>query len=130
MRWIPTRVHGYLDYATGVILLFAPWIFGFVGDNPQTWVPMLLGLGIILYSLLTNYELGAWRNLSMRTHLAFDFLGGLLLALSPWIFGFARDVFVPHLIVGIFEIGSALFTKREASNERALHNFNRTAPSH
>ncbi len=36
--------------------------------------------------------------------------GGALLALSPWLFGFADDVWLPHLIFGILEIGASLLT--------------------
>jgi hypothetical protein len=30
---IPTRVHGIIDYLTGVLLLAAPFIFGFAGGT-------------------------------------------------------------------------------------------------
>jgi len=29
MRFIPTKVHGILDYVVGVALIAAPWLFGF-----------------------------------------------------------------------------------------------------
>jgi hypothetical protein len=28
MRFIPTRIHGFLDYAVGVLLIVVPWLFG------------------------------------------------------------------------------------------------------
>ncbi len=40
-----------------------------------------------------------------------DFLSGVFLAASPWLFGFAEEVYLPHLILGIFEIGASLMTK-------------------
>jgi hypothetical protein len=110
MKIINTRVHGILDYLVALILIGAPWIFGFARNGAETWVPVALGVIAIIYSLLTNYELGAARVFSMKTHLGLDVASGVLLALSPWIFGFHDYVFVPHLVLGLLEIGAALMT--------------------
>jgi hypothetical protein len=63
--------------------------------------------------LFTDYELGISKGISMGTHLTLDLMSGVLLAASPWLFGFADDVYVPHLVLGIFEIGAALMTRRD-----------------
>ena len=112
MRFIPTRVHGMTDYLIGVLLIAAPWLFNFDRGGAETWVPVILGAGVIMYSLLTDYELGASRRISMPTHLMLDLGGGVLLALSPWLFGFSEHVWQPHLIVGLLEIGTSLMTRR------------------
>lgn len=112
MRVIGTRAHGYIDYIVGVLLIAAPWIFKFYQGGAESWVPIVLGVSIILYSLLTDYELGMSRMISMRTHLALDVLGGIFLAVSPWLFGFADYIWEPHVIVGVLEMVVALMTKR------------------
>jgi hypothetical protein len=127
MRFIPTKVHGILDYMMGLLLIAAPWLFDFADGGAETWVPVILGAGAIIYSLMTDYELGVTRNLSMRTHLTLDLMSGILLAASPWLFGFADRVYEPHLILGILEIGAALFTKKTPANEKRHH---RVAHSH
>jgi hypothetical protein len=38
-----------------------------------------------------------------------------LLASSPWFFGFADQVYMPHLIFGILEIMVVLLTKTQTS---------------
>ena len=111
MRFIPTRVHGLLDYLVGLLLIAAPWLFNFARGGTETWVPVALGAGALVYSLFTNYELGAVKRLLMPTHLTLDLLSGLLLAASPWLFGFSEFVYVPHLVLGLLEIGAALMTK-------------------
>ena len=111
MRFIPTSVHGVLDYLVGALLIAAPWLFNFARGGAETWVPVILGAGALLYSLFTNYELGVVRRISMPTHLGLDAASGLLLAISPWLFGFSDFVFWPHLILGVFEIVAALTTK-------------------
>mgnify|MGYP003575574350 FL=1 len=129
MRFIPTKVHGYLDYLVGALLIAAPWLFDFARGGAETWVPVVLGAGAILYSLITDYELGASKTISMRTHLTLDLISGIVLAASPWIFGFADYVWGPHLVLGLFEIGAALMTRREPDYSR--HGSHRhTAATH
>jgi hypothetical protein len=128
MRFIGTKTHGYLDYIMGLLLIAAPWLFDFAAGGAETWVPVILGAGVILYSLLTDYELGASHQISMRTHLMLDLVGGVLLAVSPWLFGFADYVWEPHLVLGILEIGAALFTKQVSDTERRGHHH--TAAMH
>ncbi|MBW8682978.1 SPW repeat domain-containing protein [Chitinophaga rhizophila] len=111
MRFIGTRMHGYLDYIVAVLLIAAPWILGFYNGGAESWVPIGMGIATIIYSLLTDYELGIYRRLNMSTHLTLDVMSGILLALSPWLFGFAGEVWLPHVIVGVFEIGAASATK-------------------
>jgi hypothetical protein len=89
---------------------------------------VILGVSAIIYSLLTNYELGVSRMISMRTHLMLDLMSGILLAASPWLFGFADYVWEPHLILGILEIGAALMTRREPAHGPATQH--RTAHGH
>jgi hypothetical protein len=111
MRFIPTRIHGFLDYGVGGLLVFAPWLFGFAAGDVETWVPVILGLGAIGYSLFTDYELGVVRTIPMTSHLALDVGSGVILAASPWLLGFADLVYLPHLILGLFEIAAALVTR-------------------
>jgi hypothetical protein len=112
MKRISTKTHGYLDYIMGVLLIAAPWIFGFARNGAETWVPVVLGFAVIVYSLLTDYELGVSHMISMRTHLMLDIASGVLLAVSPWLFGFAGYIWAPHLILGMLEVGAASMTSR------------------
>lgn len=115
MRFIPTRVHGILDYIVGLLLIASPWVFNFARGGAETWVPVILGAGALVYSLFTNYELGAVKRISMGAHLGLDAASGLLLAASPWLFGFSDFVYLPHLILGLFEIIAAVSTKTTPS---------------
>ena len=110
MKIISTRVHGVLDYLVGGLLIASPWLFDFARGEAETWVPVILGAGAILYSLMTDYEYSLSRSISMKTHLNLDLFSGIFLAASPWIFGFNDYVYMPHLVLGILEIGAALMT--------------------
>ncbi len=113
MRFLPTRLHGLIDYLWGVVLLSSPWVFGFADVTSAKWVAVAFGLGAFLYSIVTDYELGLVPLLSMRLHLLTDGAGGALLAASPWLFGFADRVFWPHLVFGLFSVAASFVTEKD-----------------
>lgn len=123
MRFIPTKVHGVLDYVVGVALIAAPWLFGFAGmGGAAVIVPIVLGVGLIVYSLFTKYEWGPFGFIPMPVHLVFDIVASLFLALSPWIFGFANqapNVWLPHVIVGAAVIVVVLFSQPQPQESRS-----------
>ena len=118
MSIIPTRVHGLMDYLMGILLIAAPWVFGFAAGGAETWVPVVVGAGMILAAMMTDFEVGVTRMISMPTHLMLDLGAGALLAASPWLFGFADVVSTPHLVLGLIEISTALMTSRVPTGRR------------
>jgi hypothetical protein len=119
MRVIPTRIHGVIDYLTGVLLIASPWLFGFADGGAAQWVPIILGALVILQSLVTDYELGATRLLPMPMHLVLDAVSGAVLAVSPWLLGFADQVWGPHVAIGLFEIVVSLLSEKEPESGAA-----------
>lgn len=115
MRFIPTRFHGILDYVVGLILLAAPWLFNFSDNSYATWTIVAAGVIVLLQTIFTDFEVGIIRKIPMQTHLMMDFGIGVILAVSPWMFNFADQVYAPHLIAGIFSILAALTTHRVPS---------------
>jgi SPW repeat len=110
MRFLPTRLHGYIDYVWGVALLLSPWLVGFADVPAAKWVAIVFGAGAILYSVVTDYELGLVRLLPIRMHLVLDGAAGAFLAATPWLFGFADQVALPHLLFGLFSVVASLVT--------------------
>lgn len=107
-----------MDYLMGLLMILLPWLLDFAAGGAETWIFVILGAGMILYSLLTDYELGVAPVIPMRVHLILDMAAGALLALSPWLFGFADYVYWPHVIVGVLEILAGLMTHRVPSRSR------------
>ena len=69
LRLIPTKAHGVLDYLMSMVLIAAPWLFGFARGGAETWVPVALGLGAAGYSLCARYECGLLPLIPMPAHL-------------------------------------------------------------
>jgi len=121
-RPITSRMHGMLDYPAGVLLIAAPWLFGFSdADDAAVAVPITIGLVVLLQSLITDYELSIANVLPLRAHLGLDVLAGLVLALSPFVLGFSDEganAWVPHVVAGLALIGSGLMTQRHRETSR------------
>jgi hypothetical protein len=115
MLLISTRIHAVLDYIIALVLLGLPYLFdAWVGMGAKVWVPMLLGIALIVYSLVTDYELSIVALLPVPVHLMLDVVGGVLLAVSPFVFGFSHEIWAPYVVVGLVEILTAAMTERRA----------------
>ena len=125
IRFVPTRVHGVFDYIGGIGLILAPFVFGFFSvGGIAVILPMVLGVGLLVYSLLTRYELGipAVKFIPMPYHLVFDFVAAALLAASPFLFGFYHNtpnVWLPHLISGLVVIVLVLVSQTQPRGQLA-----------
>lgn len=111
MPRISTRTHGIIDYVFAVVLIISPWLFGFTGGAAM-WVPIAIGVAVLAQAVMTRYELGLVGVIPMQAHLMVDLAVGALLLISPWIFGFASEVWVPHVVLGAVALGTALATQR------------------
>jgi hypothetical protein len=114
MRVISTKTHGAIDYATGAGLLAAPALLSISGEPAAARALRAAGLAATAYSLLTDYEFGLLRIIPMPAHLAMDATSGVLVAASPWLFGFAGRgprYRWPHVIIGLAEVLAALTSK-------------------
>jgi hypothetical protein len=119
MRFIPTKVHGVLDYVVAIALILAPFIFGFSGvGGAAVVIPIVLGIGLFIYSLFTRYELGLVKLIKMPVHLVFDVVASLFLIASPFLFGFinqAPNAWLPHIVVGAAVIVVVIFSQPQPS---------------
>ncbi len=120
MRFVPTKVHGVLDYLGAVLLIAFPFVLGFE-TAAATWIMVILGAGVLVYTFFTDFELGIVRRIPVATHLLLDGLAGVFLLVSPWLFRFADvDPWWPFVLMGLVEIGAALFTRRVADDRAGM----------
>jgi hypothetical protein len=127
MQIISRKTHGVLDYLVGAVLILSPKLFGFDFGGVESRLPMILGFAALIYSVFTNYELGLLKMLPFRAHLTLDVMSGLLLAVSPWLFQFADRVWVPHVLLGLVELGAVMMTRTSGSEH---HTGAPGAPAH
>ena len=111
MRFLSTRTHGVIDYAGGIALILAPYLLGFADGTAAQYAAQIIGAHAILEALLTDYELGVVGLFPMRVHLLIDVAAGTLLAVSPWLLGFAGRIAWPHVLFGALVVVVGLTTR-------------------
>jgi hypothetical protein len=114
---LSTRVHGYVDYLAGGILVVLPVLSG-IARGPAGITLIVAGVVLILTALATDFEAGVVRHLQIPLHLWIDGIVGLLLAVSPWLLSFYRTAWIPHVIIGIALIAFAFLTNTVPGYDR------------
>ncbi len=121
MQFISTKFHALFDYVFAIALISTPWIFYEWEYSPSVLVLVLGGLWLIFYSLLTHYEYGILKIVPMDFHLTLDMLLALMLIVSPWIFDFYHQMFVPHLCFGVLKIVIIIFSSPKRIHHLYMH---------
>ena len=122
LRFIPTRVHGILDYVNGSALLAAPELLRTKDEPRAALVSRLVGGGATASTLMTDFELGAVKAIPMPIHLTLDAVTGALLVGAPWLLGYAKGgprYWLPHALVGTGEVLAAVATKTKPAYYKA-----------
>jgi len=109
--FISTKVHSVLDYASAVLIIASPWLFGFepVG-GAALFLPIVLGAIQFIMVIFTRHELGLFKVIPIQLHLIIDMFMGFILIVSPFLYGFYHNVFLPHVIFGLLLFGAGIFT--------------------
>lgn len=118
MRFISTKVHGIMDYISGLLLIASPWLFNFADGTSAQSIPVAIGIALLLISMLTKYEAGIANVFSMPMHLSIDAIAGIILIASPWLFDFTHRIMWPHLAFGLFEIMAGFMTQTLPQSKR------------
>lgn len=119
---IPLNTHNVLDYVGGVALILCPAIFGFGAVDAARNLFLVLGFGLIVYSLLTNYRYSIAKLIPLGMHMALDVLAGAMLIAGPWLFGYRAAIsgttMAVHVVLGVGVWGLVAFTHPRSEAER------------
>jgi hypothetical protein len=55
-RWIPFKIHGVLELLVGLLLLVAPWVFGFAQDHSARNFSMGISVIMLVVVALSDYS--------------------------------------------------------------------------
>ena len=111
MTFIPTKIHGFLDYGTGILLMLLSPILNYRFSASESIILFTCAGLVLINAIITRFELGVFRVISVRAHLTADILAGAFLVTSPVLFKFSESVAVPHTLLGLVITVAAYFTK-------------------
>jgi hypothetical protein len=94
-----------------------PFLFSWTGVSRVTFVT--LGILVICYSLLTDYEFGLIRVLRIRFHLLLDALFGLAMLAAPMALRLPDGSRILINVIGVLSIFLSLITKIRAQGTRS-----------
>jgi hypothetical protein len=116
MRFIPTVLHGVLDYIVGLVIVALPFLLGWPPTARNLFVAA--GLTVLIYSVCTDYELGVWRYLRIRFHLLLDAIFGLAMLASPTVLNLPADHRAAVYAIGVIALLLVITTKVRAEGTR------------
>ncbi|MCM2323567.1 MAG: hypothetical protein NDJ90_09940 [Oligoflexia bacterium] len=109
------RTHNILDYVIGVFLFFCPALFGFAGIDAARNTFVALGVGLVAYSLLTDYRYSIVKLIPLSIHMGLDVAIGVALLLAPSVFGYRESLTNTqnwlHIVMGLGAFALVIFTR-------------------
>ena len=95
-------MHGLLDYAAAAGLIVLPFLLDLGATSPMArWLSVVAGIGLVIYSLVTDYALGLLRVLSFRAHLVLDVAAAVVFIAAPFALGWEGLVLGYYLVMGL-----------------------------
>lgn len=75
MKIISPDMHGFSDYIVALVLIVAPFVLFSAQTDPLVfYIPVVAGVGLISYSIITDNAAGLKRIIPFKMHLAIDFV--------------------------------------------------------
>jgi hypothetical protein len=87
---LPPFAHGLLEYGAGVLLIAAPFLFGFDSDA-ATALSIVAGLGVLALAASTASSTGLAKVIPLGVHVLLDLAIVAFLVAAPFLFGFSDD---------------------------------------
>ena len=130
--FIPLAVHAMIEPVMALLLILAPFIFGFSDNSTATIVSIAAGVIVLGTGMSTRWSLSLVKLIPLDVHRMLDLGLGVLLILSPFVLGFSDEstptIFL--IVVGLGEIVAALATNWHPENDLAAdrHRPGRSEP--
>jgi hypothetical protein len=121
-------MHAGIEPIAAIILILSSWIFGFSSNGAAQAVTIIIGALMLVAGSLTDWRLSLMRLIPLRLHFMTDLLLGVVLVISPFIFGFSGNGGATRfaIIFGALELLTALGTSWDPETDVAAHHRTRS----
>jgi hypothetical protein len=112
---IPRFAHGAIEYAIGVLLIAAPFVFGFEASAAVA-VSIVAGLLVLVVAASTDGPTSLVNSIPIPAHLLLDVALAAVLVASPFLFGF-NDESAPtafFIVLGVVHLLITIGTRFQA----------------
>ena len=112
-------LHGAIEYAAGVLLIAAPFLFGFE-SNAAVAVSIMAGLLILVVASSTDGPTSLVNSIPISVHLLLDLALAAVLVASPFLFAF-NDESAPtafFIVLGVAHLLITIGTRFQTAAER------------
>jgi len=120
--FISLKFYGVINWVVIILLLTAPWDFGawhtgFYYYYQHTggaafFIPMFFGWTQFIMAVFSNSPHGFIKQFPVQMHLFLDIIQGSFLLASPFVYHFAGDVWMPHVLIGALMCFAGIFTAK------------------
>jgi hypothetical protein len=116
---IPLRAHQVIEPIAAVLLVAAPWIFGFSDNDTATTPSVIVAVVVLATGMTTRWRMSLVKLIPLRTHFMMDLGVGIALIALPFIAGFSDDGGATRffVIAGALELGTAVMTRWDEREE-------------
>src|SRR5215212_4378692 len=116
---LPLSAHQAIEPIAALILIAAPWIFGFSDNDTATTLSVIIGVLVLLTGMTTRWRMSLVKLIPLRTHFMMDLAVGIALIVLPFIAGFSDEGGPTRFVViaGVLELGTALMTRWDLREE-------------
>jgi hypothetical protein len=128
---IPLNLHATLEPLMAVLIIAAPWIFGFSETDSATAICVLVGVTMLIVGSMTDWRMSLKRVIPLRMHMIGDLLLAAVLLLSPLVFGFADEGGPTRFMViaGVLEAMTALMTRWDRTEAEPTYTRQHQTPA-
>lgn len=112
---IPLLMHAAIEPVAAVVLIASSWIFGFADNSTAQALTIVIGAVMLASGAMTDWRLSPVRLIPLAMHFMTDLTLGVVLVVSPFIFGFSGDGAATRFVIifGAWELITALSTRWE-----------------
>ena len=106
---IPLAVHAMAEPFLALLLVTAPFLFGFSDDTSPTALSIGAGVLILVVSMCTDWRLSVIKAVPLTVHMLADLGLGAFLVVSPFLLGFSESS-APTIFFVLFGVSEVLAT--------------------